>query len=70
MEHKEMLDSLFGSPAPQTLKGKWEQKKTAVYVIGGIVFIAVSVIIIAKYKSTSTKNKPDEKTPNENLDAS
>ena len=60
MEQNEMLDNIFGSPAPQTFYGKFENYKNGIYVLGG--FIIISVFIGIAIKKSRKKTKPKEKT--------
>jgi len=64
MENTEMLDKLFGSPAPQTLKGKYEKNKFFIIIMACIVGTA---IIIMGVNKKNLPIQPKQKEEDKNL---
>lgn len=48
MENLQLIDNLFGPPTATTLKGKWMNNKTIIYL--GVCMLAVTVYFIRKSK--------------------
>jgi len=62
MEKNEMLDRLFGPPAPQTWEGKFEKNKCLIIIMACIVGASIIIMGVSKKKiSIQPKEKEEDK---------